>query len=72
MELVYANNIFIIALLLTLMNLYFKKNVYLMLSIVFYFTYIVIVLNNEINRTNIIYSVFLCILTLFLIKQLFK
>jgi hypothetical protein len=57
---------------LTLMNMYFKKNIYLMLSIVLYFTYIVIVLNNEINRTNIIYSIFLCILILFLIKQLFK
>jgi hypothetical protein len=72
MELVYANNIFIIALLLTLMNIYFKKSIYLLLSIVLYFTYIVIILNKEISKLNIINTIFLGLLMFFLIKQMFK
>ncbi len=72
MELVYANNIFIIALLLTLMSMYFKKTIYLLLSIVLYFTYIVLILNNELSKINVIYTIFVGLLMFFLISKMFK
>ncbi len=69
MEIIYANNIFILAILLMLFDLYFKNKIFLLLSLFLLIIYVIIILKIEINLINVIYSIILITFLLFFVKK---
>jgi hypothetical protein len=77
MELICANNLFIIVLLFILIQLYFKTKIFLLLSIILLVIYIFVIIKNEVNSSvlmnpmNIIYNIFLIMVLVYFISKLF-
>lgn len=69
MEIIYANNIFILAILVMLFDLYFKNKIFLLLSVFLLIIYVIIILKIEINLINVIYSIILITFLLFFVKK---
>ncbi len=78
MEIIYANNIFILLLMFILFEIYFKNKIFLFLSLILLIIYIFNILNESFNNKNVdkpmiilnsIYSIVLIIFLIYFIKN---
>ncbi len=81
MEIIYANNIFILLLMFILFEIYFKNKIFLFLSLILLIIYIFNILNESFNNKNVdkpmiilnsIYSIVLIIFFIYFIRNNFN